>query len=149
MPSFSSTDRRESNQIGRGLLAHHWSKVWIRSGIRVNYSNHMSGNWIRVRSRRNIRKASWILRRPQRGWGWAWSRLDDLWGDNFKRVKTQEKSHGGSPNPNIQSMARLPLSDILHRGVVYSLAGLSVYAVAMSIFIHRDTMQRGRGAWPP
>jgi len=41
-------------------------------------------------------------------------------------------------------MARLPLSDILHRGVVYSLAGLSVYAVVMSVFIHRDTMQRGR-----
>ncbi|KAF8806668.1 hypothetical protein BYT27DRAFT_7191233 [Phlegmacium glaucopus] len=41
-------------------------------------------------------------------------------------------------------MARLPLSDILHRGVVYSLAGLSVYAVVMSVLIHRDTMQRGR-----
>lgn len=43
-------------------------------------------------------------------------------------------------------MARLPLPDILHRGVVYSLAGLSVYAVVMSVFIHRDTMKRGRGA---
>jgi len=41
-------------------------------------------------------------------------------------------------------MGRLPLSDILHRGIVYSLAGLSVYAVVMSVFIHRDTMQRGR-----
>jgi len=41
-------------------------------------------------------------------------------------------------------MTRLPLSDILHRGVVYSLAGLSVYAVVMSVFIHQDTMQRGR-----
>jgi len=44
----------------------------------------------------------------------------------------------------IQIMARLPLTDILHRGVVYSLAGLSVCAVVASVFIHRDTMQRGR-----
>ncbi|KAF9479093.1 hypothetical protein BDN70DRAFT_879159 [Pholiota conissans] len=42
-------------------------------------------------------------------------------------------------------MARLPLTDILHRGVVYSLAGLSVYGVVMSVLIHRDTMRRGRG----
>jgi hypothetical protein len=43
------------------------------------------------------------------------------------------------------TMARLPLSDILHRGLVYSLAGLSVCALVMSVVIHRDTMQRGRG----
>ncbi|KAF8959933.1 hypothetical protein BDZ97DRAFT_1761087 [Flammula alnicola] len=41
-------------------------------------------------------------------------------------------------------MARLPLADILHRGVVYSLAALSVYGVVMSIMVHRDTMKRGR-----
>jgi len=41
-------------------------------------------------------------------------------------------------------MARLPLSDILHRGVVFSLAGLSVYGVVMAVLVHRDTLQRGR-----
>jgi hypothetical protein len=44
-----------------------------------------------------------------------------------------------------QSMARLSIGDILHRGVVYSLAALSVYGVVMSVLIHRDTMKRGRG----
>lgn len=43
-------------------------------------------------------------------------------------------------------MARLSITDMLHRGVVFSLAGLSVYAVVMSVLIHRDTMQRGQGA---
>ncbi|KAF8181823.1 hypothetical protein BJ912DRAFT_979232 [Pholiota molesta] len=42
-------------------------------------------------------------------------------------------------------MARLSIGDILHRGVVYSLAALSVYGVVMSVLIHRDTMKRGRG----
>ena len=47
---------------------------------------------------------------------------------------------------NLRSnMARLPLSDILHRGVVYSLVGLSVATMVMAVFVHRDTMQRGRG----
>ncbi|KAF9563015.1 hypothetical protein CPC08DRAFT_687142 [Agrocybe pediades] len=41
-------------------------------------------------------------------------------------------------------MPRLPIADILHRGVVYSLVGLSVYGVVMSVLIHRDTLQRGR-----
>ncbi|KAH9485670.1 hypothetical protein JR316_0002580 [Psilocybe cubensis] len=40
-------------------------------------------------------------------------------------------------------MPRLPLVDILHRGVVYSLAGLTVYGVVMSVLIHRDTIRRG------
>jgi len=44
-------------------------------------------------------------------------------------------------------MARLKLGvlDYLHRGLVYSCVGLSVYAVAMSIVIHRDTMKKGEG----
>jgi len=41
-------------------------------------------------------------------------------------------------------MARLPLSDILHRGVVYSLVGLTVSSAVMAVFVHLDTMQRGR-----
>ncbi|KAF8234377.1 hypothetical protein L208DRAFT_1359604 [Tricholoma matsutake] len=38
----------------------------------------------------------------------------------------------------------LPVLDILHRGIVYSLVGLSVYGIAMSFAVHRDTLQRGR-----
>ncbi|KAF8911620.1 hypothetical protein CPB84DRAFT_1821033 [Gymnopilus junonius] len=41
-------------------------------------------------------------------------------------------------------MPRLSLTDILHRGVVYSLAGLTVYGVVMSVVVHRDTLRRGR-----
>ena len=43
------------------------------------------------------------------------------------------------------SRPRLSLADYLQRGIVYSLAGLSVYAVVMSFLVHRDTMKRGRG----
>lgn len=39
----------------------------------------------------------------------------------------------------------LPVLDILHRGIVYSLAGLTVCGMGMSIVVHRDTLQRGRG----
>lgn len=41
--------------------------------------------------------------------------------------------------------SKLGLLDYLQRGVGYSCVGLSVYAVVMSIFIHRDTMQKGEG----
>ncbi|KAF9012668.1 hypothetical protein BDQ17DRAFT_718773 [Cyathus striatus] len=44
------------------------------------------------------------------------------------------------------TMARLSLIDYLHRGVVYSLVGLTVWGVGMSVAVHRDTMRRGRGA---
>jgi Cytochrome oxidase c assembly len=39
----------------------------------------------------------------------------------------------------------LPVLDILHRGIVYSLVGLSVLGVGMGVAVHRDTLQRGRG----
>lgn len=39
----------------------------------------------------------------------------------------------------------LPVLDILHRGVVLSLVGLSAYGVLMSVAVHRDTIQRGKG----
>jgi hypothetical protein len=45
------------------------------------------------------------------------------------------------------SMAKLKLGilDYLQRGMVYSCVGLSIYAVGMSILIHRDTMRKGEG----
>ena len=52
-----------------------------------------------------------------------------------------------SPVTWAMSRPRLSLADYLQRGIVYSLAGLSVYAVVMSFLVHRDTMKRGRGAW--
>ncbi|KIM35324.1 hypothetical protein M413DRAFT_79490, partial [Hebeloma cylindrosporum] len=55
-----------------------------------------------------------------------------------------ENSH--SPLLKAMSRPRLSFTDYLHRGIVYSLAGLSVYAVVMSFLVHRDTMKRGRGA---
>jgi hypothetical protein len=39
---------------------------------------------------------------------------------------------------------RLSIGDYLHRGIVYSLAGLSLYAVVMSVLVHRDTIKRGQ-----
>ncbi|TFK45040.1 hypothetical protein BDQ12DRAFT_674015 [Crucibulum laeve] len=38
----------------------------------------------------------------------------------------------------------LPVLDILHRGVVYSLVGISIWGVGMSVAVHRDTLRRGR-----
>jgi hypothetical protein len=40
---------------------------------------------------------------------------------------------------------RLPITDVLHRGLVTSLFGLTLYGVFMGVAIHRDTLQRGRG----
>ncbi|KAI0061090.1 hypothetical protein BV25DRAFT_1806184, partial [Artomyces pyxidatus] len=39
----------------------------------------------------------------------------------------------------------LPISDILHRGVVTSLVGICVWGIATGYMVHRDTMRRGRG----
>ncbi|KAK7472322.1 hypothetical protein VKT23_000441 [Stygiomarasmius scandens] len=39
----------------------------------------------------------------------------------------------------------LPLLDILHRGVVYSLAGLTCWTIISSVAVHRETIQKGKG----
>ena len=44
---------------------------------------------------------------------------------------------------------RLPISDILHRGLVWSLLGVSVWGVVMIGVVHRNTLQAGRGAYTP
>ncbi|KAF9494188.1 hypothetical protein BDN71DRAFT_1449304 [Pleurotus eryngii] len=41
-------------------------------------------------------------------------------------------------------MPRLPLPDILQRGITYSLAGLTVYGLFVGVAVHRDTLRRGR-----
>ena len=43
-------------------------------------------------------------------------------------------------------MARISVADVLHRGVVLSLVGLTVYGIGAGVMIHRDTLRRGRGA---
>ncbi|ESK97248.1 hypothetical protein Moror_17904 [Moniliophthora roreri MCA 2997] len=43
-------------------------------------------------------------------------------------------------------MARLSILDILHRGVVYSLAGVTLWAVVSSVAVHRHTIQAGKGS---
>jgi hypothetical protein len=40
---------------------------------------------------------------------------------------------------------RMPVADVLHRGLVTSLFGLTLYGVFMGVAIHRDTLRRGRG----
>lgn len=47
--------------------------------------------------------------------------------------------------PPSPTMAKLRMLDYLHRGVVYSCVGLSIYAITMAVLIHRDTMRRGQG----
>ncbi|KAF9816806.1 hypothetical protein IEO21_03886 [Rhodonia placenta] len=37
------------------------------------------------------------------------------------------------------------IGDILHRALVYSLAGLSVWGIVMMGVVHRETLQRGKG----
>jgi len=41
-------------------------------------------------------------------------------------------------------MARIPVSDLLHRGLVFSLASLSVYGLFLGVMVHRETMEKGR-----
>lgn len=40
---------------------------------------------------------------------------------------------------------RMSIGDILHRALVYSLAGLSVWGIVMMGVVHRETLQRGKG----
>lgn len=46
---------------------------------------------------------------------------------------------------HLGTMARLSILDYLHRGVVYSLVGLSIYGIAMGVSAHKHVMQKGRG----
>lgn len=41
---------------------------------------------------------------------------------------------------------RLPIGDILHRGIVYSLVGLSVWGIVTMGRVHFDKIRRGQGA---
>lgn len=41
---------------------------------------------------------------------------------------------------------RMSIGDILHRALVYSLAGLSVWGIVMMGVVHRETLQRGKEA---
>jgi len=41
-------------------------------------------------------------------------------------------------------MRRLPVADILHRGIVTSLFGLTLYGIFLGVAIHRETLQKGR-----
>lgn len=45
----------------------------------------------------------------------------------------------------LNNMPRLPLTDMIHRAIVYTLAGVTVYGGVMMVLVHRDTMQRGKG----
>ena len=40
---------------------------------------------------------------------------------------------------------RMPIADILHRGVVTSLVGLTLYGVFLGGAVHRETLRKGRG----
>ncbi|TFY61922.1 hypothetical protein EVG20_g6877 [Dentipellis fragilis] len=41
----------------------------------------------------------------------------------------------------------LPLADILHRGTVLALVGVSVWGMTTGYLVHRDTMRRGKVVW--
>jgi glucose-6-phosphate-specific signal transduction histidine kinase len=38
----------------------------------------------------------------------------------------------------------IPISDILHRGFVLSLASLSAYGIFLGVAVHRETLEKGR-----
>ncbi|EPT02435.1 hypothetical protein FOMPIDRAFT_82593 [Fomitopsis schrenkii] len=39
---------------------------------------------------------------------------------------------------------RMSITDILHRGLLYTLVGITVWGVVMIGVVHRDTLKRGR-----
>ncbi|CAL1712056.1 unnamed protein product [Somion occarium] len=41
---------------------------------------------------------------------------------------------------------KLPIGDLLHRGFIYSLAGVTVWGAIMIGMVHRDTLKRGQEA---
>lgn len=61
--------------------------------------------------------------------------------DDGQHVQTTSDSSGFHPG----TMARLSILDYLHRSVVYSLVGLSIYGIAMGVSAHKHVMQKGRG----
>ncbi|OJT06272.1 hypothetical protein TRAPUB_2852 [Trametes pubescens] len=44
---------------------------------------------------------------------------------------------------------RLAVSDVLHRGLVWSLLGVSVWGIVMMGVVHRETLKAGREALGP
>lgn len=42
--------------------------------------------------------------------------------------------------------ARLTITDILHRGVLFGLVGLGVGGIALGVQVHRETLKKGKGA---
>jgi hypothetical protein len=47
-----------------------------------------------------------------------------------------------------QRLRSVPLADVLHRGFLYSLVGISGWGIYMMGAVHMDTLRRGRGASP-
>jgi hypothetical protein len=45
----------------------------------------------------------------------------------------------------ILAAMRMPITDILHRGVVTSLVGLTLYGMFLGVTVHRETLRKGRG----
>ncbi|KAE9408734.1 hypothetical protein BT96DRAFT_669736 [Gymnopus androsaceus JB14] len=45
----------------------------------------------------------------------------------------------------MKQLFKIPLLDIIHRSVVYSLAGLTAWTAFSALMIHRETLQKGRG----
>ena len=48
---------------------------------------------------------------------------------------------------NMSARPRMSVTDILHRGLLYTLVGITVWGVVMIGVVHRDTLKRGRGVW--
>ena len=42
------------------------------------------------------------------------------------------------------TMMRMPIADWLHRGIVTSLFGFTVYGLFLGVAVHWDTLERGR-----
>lgn len=45
-----------------------------------------------------------------------------------------------------QRVRQMPIGDILHRGLLYTLVGITGWGTVMIGAVHLDTMKRGRGA---
>lgn len=46
-----------------------------------------------------------------------------------------------------QRLRHAPIGDILHRGLLYTLVGVTGWGIYMIGAVHMDTMRRGRGAY--
>lgn len=60
-------------------------------------------------------------------------------------LETTRSVRGSHTMSVFQRLRQMPIGDVLHRGVLYTIVGISGWGIFMIGAVHMDTMKRGRG----